>query len=77
MIWPVIYKVRGVGEILMNKANKAAHSGFEIQRRRHQKSKTAISVSPQMDMCPTKILKKDSYDRNRLLTFSNELVPMV
>ena len=28
-------------------ANKAAHSGFEIQRRCHQKSKTGASVAPQ------------------------------
>ena len=28
-------------------ANKAAHSGFETQRRHHQKSKTEASVAPQ------------------------------
>ena len=27
-------------------ANKVAHSGFETQRRRHQKSKTGVLVSP-------------------------------
>ena len=27
--------------------NKAAHSGFETQRRGHQKSKTGVSVAPQ------------------------------
>ena len=37
-------------------ANKAAHSGFETQRRRHQKSKTGASVAQQKDMCPPKIL---------------------
>ena len=26
--------------------------------RRHQKSKTGVSVAPKMDMCPRKILKK-------------------
>ena len=26
--------------------NKADHSGFETQRRRHQKSKTGVSVAP-------------------------------
>ena len=41
-------------------ANKAAHSGFETQRRRHQKSETVVSVAPKMDMCPTKFLKKKS-----------------
>ena len=35
--------------------NKAAHSGFEIKRRRHQKSETGVSVAPKMDMCPPKI----------------------
>ena len=30
-------------------ANKAVHSGFETQRRLHQKSKTGVSVAPQ---CP-------------------------
>ena len=29
------------------RANKAAHSGFETQRGRHQKSKTGISVAQQ------------------------------
>ena len=27
--------------------NKAAHSGIETQRRRHQKSKTGVSVAPE------------------------------
>ena len=38
--------------------NKAAHSGFETQRRCHQKSETGVSVAPKMDMCPTKIFLK-------------------
>ena len=41
-------------------ANKAAHSGFETQRRHHQKSKTEVSVAPKIDMCPTKIFLKKS-----------------
>ena len=36
------------------RVNKAAHSSFETQRRHHQKSKTGISVTPKMDMYPTK-----------------------
>ena len=32
--------------------NKAAHSGFETQRRHQQKSETGVSVTPKMDMCP-------------------------
>ena len=31
---------------LRQSANKAAHSSFETQRRRHQKSKTGVSVEP-------------------------------
>ena len=43
-------------------SNKAAHSGFETHRRRHQKSKTGVSVAPKMDTCPTKFfLKKSSH----------------
>ena len=41
-------------------ANKAAHSGFETQRRHYQKSKTRVSVAPEMDMCPPLILKKQT-----------------
>ena len=36
-------------------ANKATHSGFETQRRHHQKSETGISVARKMNMCSTKI----------------------
>ena len=43
-----VYHVR-----LCQSANKAAHSGFETERRPHQKSKTGVSVATQMDMCPT------------------------
>ena len=54
-------------------ANKMAHSGFETRRKRHQKSKTGISVASQMDMCPTKILKirskkNDTHQRKCLLS---------
>ena len=38
-------------------ANKATHSGFETQRRYHQKSKTGVSVAPQKDLCPPIFLK--------------------
>ena len=33
---------------------KATQSGFETQRRHHEKSKTEMSVAPKMDMCPPK-----------------------
>ena len=34
--------------------NRAANSDFETCRRRHQRSKTGVSVAPQKDMCLTK-----------------------
>ena len=38
-------------------ANKAAHSGFETQRRCHQKSKIGVSVAHKKDLCPPNNLK--------------------
>ena len=38
--------------------NKTAHSGFETQRRRHQKSKTDVSVAPEKGIMYYKNLKK-------------------
>ena len=41
-------------------ANKAAHSGFEIQRRWYQKSETGVSVAPQKGiMFSNKLLEKE------------------
>ena len=48
----------------LQSSNKAAHSGFETQRRHHQKSKTGVSVAPKMDMCPTKI-KQKKYSKSK------------
>ena len=46
-------------------ANKAEPtSGFETQRRRHQKSKTGVPVAPKKDMCPPKTLKKNKKKNN-------------
>ena len=39
-------------------SNKAAHSGFETQRRHHQKFETGVSVARKMDMCPTNFFFK-------------------
>ena len=44
----------------LHSLNKAVHSGFETQRRCHQKSKTGVSVAPQMKMCPTNFFLKKS-----------------
>ena len=38
--------------------NKAAHSGFETQRRLHHKSKTGVSVAPQKDLSSPKFFLK-------------------
>ena len=35
-------------------ANKAAHSGFETERRRHQKSKIGVSMAPQKGLMSSK-----------------------
>ena len=50
--------------------NKAAHSGFETQRRHHQKSKTGVSVAPQKGLMSSKIcLKKEYMQLPQFLTF--------
>ena len=43
--------------MLLPSVNKAAHSGFEIQRRHHQKSKTGVSVAPQKGLMSSENLK--------------------
>ena len=43
-----------ISRMPLQSSNKAAHSGFETQRRHHQKSETGVSVAPKMDMCQTK-----------------------
>ena len=45
---------------------KAAHSGFEAQRRCNQKSKTGVSVAPQKDLCPPKIIQKPFTFHNKM-----------
>ena len=37
--------------------NKAAHSGFETQRRHHQKSKKGVSMAPQKGLMSSKNTK--------------------
>ena len=46
--------------------SKVAHSGFEIQRRHHQKSRTGVSVAPKMD-----ITYKKSYTNEGKKTSQN------
>ena len=38
--------------------NKTAHSGFETQRRRHQKSKTGVLVAAQKELMASKNFRK-------------------
>ena len=38
--------------------NKAAHSGFETQKRHHQKSKTGVPVAPQKEIMFSKFFLK-------------------
>ena len=42
--------------MLLPNANKVAHSGYETQGRRHQKSKTGVSVAPQKGRMSSKKL---------------------
>ena len=37
--------------------NKVAHSGFETQRRHHQKFKTEVSMAPQKNSSPQNFVK--------------------
>ena len=53
--------------------NETAHSGFETQRRCHQKSETGVSVAPKIDMCPTKIFKKKKKSVSITRDFNNRL----
>ena len=62
-----------ISHMPLQSLNKTAHSGFETQRRCHQKSKTRVSVAPQMAMCPTKFKKKRS---NNLIEFFTMLVKL-
>ena len=41
------------------RVNKAAHSGFETQRRRPQKPKTGVSVAPQKGLMSSKNFLKE------------------
>ena len=41
--------------------NKAVHSGFETQKKCHQKSKTGVSVAPQIGVMSSKFFKKKIY----------------
>ena len=48
--------------------NKAAHSGFQTQRRCHQKSKTGVSAAPQKGLMSFKNLIKTRMHSSRMRT---------
>ena len=54
----------------LSSKNKAAHSGFETQRRRHQKSKTGVSVAPQKGLMSSKIY---IYNKKQFLFKTDEV----
>ena len=47
--------------------NKVPHSGFETQRKHHQKSKIGVSAAPQKDLGPPKIVKSSKCRRRTTL----------
>ena len=50
-------------------SNKTTHPGFETQRRRHQKSKTGVSVAPQKGLMSSNLfLKPSSYQIEYLVS---------
>ena len=54
-VTPEVNSREHVTQMPLSSVNKAAHSGFETQRRCHQKSKTEISVVPQKGLMSSKI----------------------
>ena len=51
---PEVNLREGATHMSVSSTNKAAHSGFETQRRCHQKSKTGVSVAPQKGLMSSK-----------------------
>ena len=53
--------------MLKDARKRGIHPGFETQGRRHQKSKTGVSVAQKKDSCPPKFfLKKDDVKRSKV-----------
>ena len=53
---------------------KSAHSGCETQRRRHQKSKTGVSVAPEKGLVSSKFLKKNC--KPQWVTYQSSIIPL-
>ena len=57
-VTPEVNLRKHISGMALPSANKSAYSGFEIQRRHHQKSKTGVSVAPQKGLMSSKKMKK-------------------
>ena len=57
-VTPKVNPMECVTHTPLPSTNKAVHSGFETQRRHHQKSKIGVFVVPQKGLCPPKFLKR-------------------
>ena len=60
--------------ISLTSANKAAHSGFEMQMRHHQKSKTKVSVTLQKGLMSSKLFFFKRWSWGSSDAWSNMLV---
>ena len=66
-------RTRGMCNMPLPSVNKAAHSGFETQRRHHQKSETRVSVAPQKRLMSTHFfLNKKHWLHNPRIFYSNK-----
>ena len=52
----------------MVETNKAAHSGFETQKRHHQKSKTGVSLAPQKGLMSSQFFLKKKTTKHSVVT---------
>ena len=68
---PEVYLRDYISHTPQPSANTAAHSGFETQRRHHQKAKRQVYQWPHTkDLCPSKILYSSIIQSNELRKFS-------
>ena len=60
----------------LGSVNKAAYSGFETQRRRHQSPKHGYQWPHRKNLCPPKIFRKKFFVKTTSLLRSKSFVPM-
>ena len=63
-----------VMDMSLPSVNKVAHSGFETQRRCHQKSKRRVSVAPKKGLMSSKMMKAEYLVRYQALPFITSLI---